>query len=144
MQPLPHLYNVSAHTSANGPLNVSSKGLTNIEVAPPAEFGGPGNIWSPETIFMSALSSCYLLSFKAVSRASKLNWISIKCESIGTLDTIDGNTHFTQVVNKVTLEINDQSSPEKALTLLKKAEHICLISKSVNAKMLLESKIIVL
>jgi len=143
MKALPHLYNVTASSSASGPLNVSSKGLTNIEVAPPADFGGPGDLWSPETIFMSALSSCYLLSFKAVSRASKLDWISIKCESIGTLDRIDGNNLFTEVVNHVALEINADISQEKALKLLEKAEHICLISNSVNAKMSLKCEIIV-
>ncbi len=143
MQALPHLYNVTASSSATSTLDVSSKGLANFEVAPPPEFGGPGDLWSPETIFMSALSSCYILSFKAISRASKLDWISIKCESIGTLDRIDGNNKFTEVVNNVVLEVSADISQEKALKLLEKAEHICLISNSVSAKMSLKCEIIV-
>ena len=143
MQALPHLYNVSASSTATSTLNITSQGLNDLEMAPPAEFGGPGDLWSPETIFMSAISSCYILSFKAVSRASKLEWKSLTCESIGTLDRDDKTTRFTKIVNKVTLEISAETSQTKAQKLLEKAEHICLITNSLNAELSLECEIIV-
>lgn len=143
MQALPHLYNVSASSTTTSTLNITSQGLNDLEMAPPAEFGGPGDLWSPETIFMSAISSCYILSFKAVSRASKLEWKSLTCESIGTLDRDDKTTRFTKIVNKVTLTITTETSETKARKLLEKAEHICLITNSLNAELSLECEIIV-
>ncbi|MDA7747308.1 OsmC family protein [Psychromonas sp.] len=143
MQALPHLYSVSAEGTTDSQLTSSSKGIPDITVAAPAEFGGPGDQWSPETLLLSAAANCFVLSFKAVSRASKLSWKSIHCESVGKLDRVDRITSFTEITTKVKLTIGDESEKERALKLLEKSESVCLISNSLNAKLFLECEIIV-
>ncbi|WP_211217179.1 OsmC family protein [Psychromonas hadalis] len=114
-----------------------------MSIAPPAEFDGPGDQWSPETLMMSAVAGCFILSFKAVSKFSKFEWVSIDCHSEGILDRVEKTTRFVQVTNKVKLVISEDSSKEKALTLLEKAEAICLVSNSLNATLKLECEIVV-
>ncbi|HIP75827.1 MAG TPA: OsmC family peroxiredoxin [Psychromonas hadalis] len=144
MQKLPHIYHVTSDALPDSNLKCSSHRLANIEVAPPEEFGGPGDHWSPETLFMSALSNCYILSFKAVSKALKLDWIDISCDSEGILDRAERTTRFVKVTNNVKLTIKDEDDREKAEKLLEKAEHICLVSNSINAELVLEFEISVL
>ena len=50
MQDLPHLYSVAATAAAEGEVELAAAALEPIRSAPPAEFGGPGDRWSPEEI----------------------------------------------------------------------------------------------
>ena len=105
MQPLPHFYNVQIDSTPDTNLTASSTGIPDQVVAGPAEFGGPGDQWSPETLMLSAVASCFALSFKAVAGASKFTWKTFHCESIGKLEKIDRTMKFSQITTKVTLVI---------------------------------------
>ena len=133
MQELPHRYTVTAQATSIGNLDVSAENLPNLEVAPPIGFNGPGDKWSPEDLLISAVSSCTILSFRAIARASKMAWVSLSCESSGVLERVDGKTKFTQIEIKALLVIAEDQSKEKAVKLLEKAEKTCLISNSLSA-----------
>jgi organic hydroperoxide reductase OsmC/OhrA len=70
MQDFPHCYKIVASAGADGDLSIAGDGLDSISCAPPAEFGGPGNRWSPETLLVAAVGSCFVLSFRAIASAS--------------------------------------------------------------------------
>lgn len=142
MQALPHIYNVQVTATAESHLTASSSGLPNLTIDGPAEFDGPGDCWSPETLLMSAVANCFVLSFKAVAKASNFPWKTIHCEAIGKLDKVDRTMKFTQITTHVRLVINDLSTQEKALKLLEKAESICLVSNSLNSQLKLECEIV--
>ena len=143
MQALPHIYSVTAEGTVNSQLISSSKGIPDITVAAPAEFGGPGDQWSPETLLLSAAANCFVLSFKAIAKASKLEWKDIHCESVGKLDKVDRITLFTEITTKVKLTITDPNDKERAIKLLEKSESICLVSNSLKSTLMLECDIIV-
>ena len=133
MQAFPHHYQVTARSTSAGKLALSSEGLPNIEAAPPAEFDGPGDQWSPETLLLSAASACFVLSFRAVATAAKLDWESLECRTEGELDRVDRITRFTRVTTHASLVIENETDRDKAERLLEKAESICLIANSLNA-----------
>lgn len=133
MKPLPHLYTVKVEGKPVEPLTVSHDSLPPLSVAPPKDFGGPGDIWSPEDLLMAAIANCVVLSFRAIAKVSKLDWLSIECESSGVLDKIDRKTQFTEVTTKVILVIPSGQSIEKAERLLNKAEETCFVSNSLTA-----------
>ncbi len=97
MQDLPHHYRVTATGEPAGTVNVASPGLDDLATAAPAEFGGPGDQWSPETLFAAAIADCFVLSFRAVARASRLTWRSLQCDVEAVLERVDGTTRFTRV-----------------------------------------------
>ena len=142
MQALPHLYTVKADTTIDSDVKLSSHNLPTLDSAPPAQFGGPGNMWSPEDLLMASVADCFLLSFKAIARGSKLNWKSISCESEGELDRVDGKTLFTKIKNSVHLLIEEGESLEKAEKILHKSEAVCLITSSLTADVELECKVL--
>jgi organic hydroperoxide reductase OsmC/OhrA len=141
MQDLPHQYLVSADAKSVGNVVLSSNGVANIVSAPPAEFGGPGDQWSPESLLVAAVTDCFVLSFRAIARASRLDWDTLNCSVAGTLDKVDRVTQFTVFKVSATLHLPAGSNEEKALRLLEKAEQACLITNSLKADSHLEATV---
>lgn len=133
MQDLPHNYKVSANADSNSTVVVSSEGLPSLETAGPVEFGGPGDAWSPEALLVAAVADCFVLSFRAIARASKLEWTSVSCKASGTLDKIEKVTQFTHFDMSVELTVPAGTDENKAQRLLQRAEHHCLITNSLKA-----------
>lgn len=132
MQAFPHHYQVTANATETGNVDLSSAGLTPISSAAPAEFGGPGDCWSPETLLIAAAADCFILTFRAIAGASKLSWSSVDCDVTGTLDRIDGVTKFTEFQVNVRLGITADESKDKAQRIAEKAEAGCLIANSLS------------
>jgi peroxiredoxin-like protein len=132
MQDLPHHYKVAATAESDGDVSVTSDGLSPISSAPPAEFGGPGDQWSPETLLVAAIANCFILAFRAIARASKLPWNSLNCEVTGTLERSDGKTKFTEYHVRATLEVRQDTNEDRANRILRKVEENCLVTNSLS------------
>jgi len=132
MQDYPHHYRTTASARHDSTVELTSPGLEALESAGPAEFGGPGDLWSPETLLSAAISDCFILSFRAVARAAKLDWISIRCEVDAVLDRVEKVTQFTEFHQTVVLEVPPGTDEAKAMRMLEKAEHVCLITNSLT------------
>jgi organic hydroperoxide reductase OsmC/OhrA len=142
MHPYPHHYTVHASAEPTGDVPLNAPGLPSIASAPPAEFDGPGDRWSPETLLCAAVADCFLLSFRAVARASKLDWSSLEARVEGKLDRVDGRTFFTEFVLHATLRVPAGTDQDRATKLMEKAEHVCLISNSLVAQRRLDLTVI--
>lgn len=134
MTPYPHIYKVQAESAQQGAVTLSSAGLASLSTQPPAEFGGPGDAWSPETLLAGAIVDCYVLSFRAVARAAELSWSNIRCSIDATLDRVDGVTRFTRYALNVELDADAGTDPAAAEKALQKAKKVCLISNSLTAE----------
>ena len=139
MQDLPHHYRVAASAAPEGEVTLAADQLDPIPSAPPAEFGGPGDRWSPETLLVAAVADCFILTFRAIARASKLSWIALQCEATGTLERNDGVTRFTEFKVSATLQVPGDTTEAKALRILEKAEASCLITNSLSGATHLEA-----
>ncbi|GJM08869.1 MAG: hypothetical protein DHS20C11_11450 [Lysobacteraceae bacterium] len=141
MQQFPHHYIVVASASGEEQVQLDSPGVQRLESAPPAEFGGPGDRWSPETLLVAAVADCFVLTFKAIARASKLDWDALRCDANGVLDRVDKVTKFTSFSLKVVLDVPEGTDQAKAARLLEKAEHACLITNSMTAVVNLDAQV---
>lgn len=141
MQDFPHHYKSTASARRDSNVELTSPGLDALESAGPAEFGGPGDRWSPETLLSAAIADCFILSFRAVARAAKLEWISIRCDVDAVLDRIEKVTQFTEFHQTVVLEVPPGSDEAKAMRLLEKAEHVCLITNSLKGTAHLDASV---
>ena len=143
MHPYPHHYTVQARAEATGDVEISAEGLPTLRTAPPVEFDGPGDRWSPETLLCAAVADCFVLSFRAIARASKLDWTGLECRVEGTLDRVEGKSRFTEVVVHATLRVPGGVDQERATRLLEKAEQSCLISNSLSAQRRVDPTVVV-
>jgi organic hydroperoxide reductase OsmC/OhrA len=127
MQPLPHRYEVRLIAGPTGHATLKSGGVPDLRTDAPADFDGPGDAWSPEQLLLAAVESCFLLTFRAIAKASKLEFTSIAVEGEGPVDRADGRTRFTEIV-----------LPARVRRALEKAEHACLVSASLATPVRLE------
>jgi organic hydroperoxide reductase OsmC/OhrA len=86
MHPYPHTYAVAACAGATGYVEVDSPGLPAIRTSAPPQFDGPAGVWSPETLLCAAIADCFILTFRAVSRAARFEFINLECQVEGTLE----------------------------------------------------------
>jgi peroxiredoxin-like protein len=143
MQDLPHHYHVTANAQTDGNVILKADDLPQLVTAPPAEFGGPGDQWSPETLLVGAVADCFILTFRAIARASRLEWSGLECSAEGVLERVERVTRFTSFTVRATLTVAADTDAEKARRLLEKAESACLITQSMTAQTHLEADIIV-
>ena len=141
MHPYPHFYQVNAAAEADNAVLLSSAGLTTLSSQPPEQFGGPGDHWSPETLLVAAVADCFILTFRAIARASQLEWLHLDCKTDGILDRVDNLTRFTRFDILATLKVPAGTDEHKAERILEKAEAVCLISNSLNAEKKLVTKV---
>ena len=133
MQDFPHHYEIIASAHPAGDVLLDAPRLIELRSASPAEFGGPGDRWSPETLLVGAVADCFILTFRAIARASKLDWIGLRCDVAGTLDRVDRVTQFTRFDLHAHLQVPPGTNEDLATRLLEKAEHNCLVSNSLKA-----------
>jgi peroxiredoxin-like protein len=141
MHPFPHRYVVNASVRPVGDVPLSMEGMRVIESAPPKEFDGPGNQWSPEGLLTAAVADCFVLSFRAIAAASKFSWVSLEARTEGTLDRIDGKMRFTRFDTHAKLHVPAGADVERAKKLLEKAEANCLVANSLNGERHLDMEV---
>ncbi len=142
MHPYPHTYIASATGLPEGGVTVSSLQLSSFETAPPPEFDGPGGMWSPETLLCASIADCFVLTFRAVSRAARFEWLDLECRVEGVLEQVDRVSRFTRYITYATLKIPAGASESRARELLERAERGCLIANSLSGSRTIETRVI--
>lgn len=142
MKPLPHVYSVAAVGSAGGSVAITAAGLPQLASAPPPEFGGPGDQWSPESLLAAAVASCFILTFRSIARASRLEWTRLECHAEATLERVAAVTQFTHIVTRATLTVSEGTSTVLCERALTKAEEGCLVANSLRCKRELQMEIV--
>ena len=88
MHPFPHHYTVTATAGSTGVITHPDDRLPSLLCNAPAEFGGPGDQWSPEDLLAAAVADCFILTFRAVAAASAFAWDSISARAEGQLEEL--------------------------------------------------------
>jgi organic hydroperoxide reductase OsmC/OhrA len=143
MHPFPHRYQVNGSATPDGSVTLGASGLPGLESNSPPEFDGPPGYWSPETLLTAAVADCFVLSFRAVARASKFEWKSLAVDVTGTLERPAGAAaSFTGFETHAKLVVAPGTDAGRAKTLLEKAEKICLITASLKGANHLHAEVV--
>lgn len=141
MKPLPHQYAVRLDGGTSGYAALSAEGLPNLASAPPPEFDGPGDAWSPEHLLLGAVATCFMFTLRAVAQASRVDFISLDLAVEGVVERREGQPRFTEIVLRPRLQVPAATERERALRVLEKAGRTCVISASLAAPIRLEPEI---
>ena len=143
MHEFPHTYRVSTVVDSDlDEVVLHSPGVPDLATAAPKEFDGPGNRWSPETLLTGAVCDCFVLGFRAVAAASKLEWKRLEVEVDGTLSRVERRMLFTAMRIRARLTV-PSGHEGRAPRILDKAEEICLVTNSLSAEVDYEGEVIV-
>ena len=142
MKPLPHHYDVRLTGGPAGYAALSTPGVPELRSAPPLDFDGPGDAWSPEHLLLAAIETCFLFTLRAVAKASKVEFSSLDLAAEGTVARQDGVTRFTEIVLRPRLTLPPGVDRTRALSVLAKSEKACLVSASLSTPIRLEPEIV--
>lgn len=141
MKPLPHRYDVRLTGEPAGYAELSTSGVPTLTVAPPADYDGPGDAWTPEHLLLASVQACFLFTLRAVARLSKQEFLSLELDATGTVNRIDGVTRFTEIVLRPTITVAEGSDRHRVLRTLEKSAQSCLVSASLATPIRLEPRI---
>lgn len=142
MTPLPHRYDVHLAGGPDGYATLSTPGVHELSTAPPVNFGGPGDAWSPEHLLLASVQSCYLFTLRAVARASSLTFTSLELDAAGVVDRQDRVTRFTSITLRPTLTVTPGTDRNRVLAVLEKTKKACLVSASLSTPITVEPDVI--
>lgn len=139
-----HYYNVDVNweNSRKGIVcspELNKKNGVCIEIATSPEFPkGVEGVWSPEHLFVAAISGCLMTTFLAIAENSTLEFASFCCRAKGKLEMVEGKLMMSEILLEPTVVIHNEQYRDKAIRILKKAEDACLIAHSVKSKITME------
>jgi organic hydroperoxide reductase OsmC/OhrA len=141
MTPFPHHYRA---TLTGGPFAYAQQtadGVPPLRTAPPPEFDGPGDAWSPELLLLAAVESCFLFTLRAIARASRLEFVALALEATGTVAHQDRVTRFTEITLRAVLTVPAGTDDARALAVLEKTKSACLVSSSMSTPIRLAAEV---
>jgi peroxiredoxin-like protein len=142
MKPFPHHYDVHLDGGPSGYGELSTGGVSALRTAPPAEYDGPGDAWSPEHLLLASVQACFLFTLRAIARVSNVAFTRLELGATGTVDRKDGVTRFTEIVLRPRVTMPAGTNRARVLQILEKSEKACLVSASLATPLRLEPEVI--
>ena len=115
-----------------------------IEVATPPEFaGGVPDIWSPEHLFLSSLSSCLMTTYLAIADKRRLVICNFECNAIGQIQLVEGHLEFTTINLFPKIYVAGESDITIANEVLLKTYKHCIVANSVKSLLVHHGEVLV-
>jgi peroxiredoxin-like protein len=114
-----------------------------IHIGTPPEFGGEGEPWTPEHLFLGSVSGCFMTTYLAFAKKIGFQVAHFECDTIGQIEIIDGKYKFTNINLYPKIYIAHEKQREQANTALEKTHKYCLITNSINALVYYHSEILI-
>ncbi len=140
MKPLPHHYHVSLKWEDDRSGTLSVKSRPALPGGPPPEFDGPQDRWSPEHLLLGAVDLCLMTTFMALTKKGRLDVKRYRSSISGTLDRKSSGFVFTEITQKVFLEVEGRDV-ERARRMLETAKKYCLIANALKPDIRLEANV---
>ncbi len=124
----------SAWYEQNKQANIIADGKPVISITVPGEFGGSGEQWTPEDLFLASVNSCIMMTFKAAADRSNLEVKEYQSRIESIIEVTGKGLAFSKISVKPNITVDSPQDKEKILQLMEKAKKRCLISNSIKAE----------
>ena len=141
MKPLPHAYRIDLSEDSARSCTVFGERLPNLPLAPPKEYDGPGDKWSPEHLLLASVAACFVFTFRAVARAWRIEVTEVSVTATGTVSRKNGVTRFSEIVVRPRVAAPLSTDRTRLLEAIDKAEDSCLNSASLATPVRIEPEL---
>jgi organic hydroperoxide reductase OsmC/OhrA len=114
-----------------------------IHTSTPKQFGGEGNDWSPEHLFLGSICSCYMSTYISFSKKMNFNITRLDCSAIGQTERVDDSYKFTYINLYPEITIADMSILRQANLAVEKTQKYCLVGNSINAVIIYHTEVLI-
>jgi len=125
-------------TSGRAGIAESSSAHSAIHFTSPPAFGGLEGRWTPEDLLLSAIASCYTITFRTLAEHSKFEYIDLQVEVEGAISKTETGYTFGEVLVRAHLMIPQEAEQARAIKLLNKAKSLCMVSRALAIKQIFE------
>jgi len=123
--------------------NLIVEGKATIRTGVPS--GGPEEavLHSPEDLFVSSATMCYMNGFVEFTKKMRIEFNSFECDSVGTLEKVGRSFEVTKIVMKAKVGIGSEDIRKKIERALDLAARYCFIANSMKSDVSHETTIVV-
>ena len=114
-----------------------------LHVATPPEFGGSGKPWTPEHLFLSSITSCFMTTYLVFVKKFKFEINNLECHADGQVQMQDGKLTFSRIDVFPKIYIPEESMRDMAMLAMEKTHKYCLVSNAVCAPIIYHDEVIV-
>ncbi len=120
---------------------LACQGRPDIKISSPPEFKGQDGLWTPETLYVGSIESCLFLTFVALAKAKKLDFLGYESQAVGTLEQLYGKFVVSKVVVKPKVTVKTAEDAKVAQDVLGTMHDQCFISNSVESEVVVEPEV---
>ncbi|MHA1819460.1 MAG: OsmC family protein [Promethearchaeota archaeon] len=113
-----------------------------LTIQSPAIFKGPADennrslYWTPEHLFVAAVTTCIFTTLITVSENSHFTFKDVNLKAKGKIgEDPEFGRMITEIIGSINLTIDKDASEKRALRILQLVKKRCLISHSVRTKL---------
>jgi organic hydroperoxide reductase OsmC/OhrA len=118
---------------------ISAAGKADILGSSDPAFRGDVSRWSPEDLFVVAVSACHKLWYLHLCADAGVVVVGYRDDPVGTMiEDADGSGRFTSVVLRPAVKVAAGSAQAKAISLHHDAHRMCFIANSVSCPISVE------
>jgi organic hydroperoxide reductase OsmC/OhrA len=139
----PIIFTTDLHWSGDKVGIVSSSSLKSFSVSTPPEFGGIDGEWSPEHLFLSSITSCFMSTYLVFVNKMKIENTGFECTATGQVEMVDGKYKFTYIHIYPKAFVGNNADVERSKVAMEKTKKYCLISNSINAEIVQHPEVVI-
>jgi len=104
-----------------------------------AEVGGLEGRWTPEQLLLCSLAGCFTTTFHDVARSAKFEYTDLEVEIEGLVRRArSSECSFNQILIRPRLKVHCEDQIEAGLTLLRRTQSGCMISRAITVPQTME------
>jgi organic hydroperoxide reductase OsmC/OhrA len=111
---------------------IQAAGKPDIPGSSDPAFLGDKTRWNPEDMLVASTSACHKLWYLHLCSDAGIRVLSYRDDAVGTMVEDAGGGHFTQIVLRPQVVIQDGDDRERAHALHEAAHQQCFIANSLN------------
>jgi|GEM_PF-584291 len=114
-----------------------------ISISNPPEFGGIESEGGVEHLFLSAVAGCVMRMYLIFAKKLQFQNIGFECTATGQAEMADDQYRFTYIHLYPKAYISSSDDEAKAQLAMEKARRHCMISNSINAKIIQHPEVVI-
>lgn len=128
---LPHHYVATVTRTGTSRATIGAPPRPPLAGAPPPEFDGPADAWSPEHLLLASLGLCLETTFDALAGRAGLNVTGWRAIVTADLDRIPSGVELTRFRVGVEIEVA-AADVARAADVFARARRQCLVSNALR------------
>ena len=129
---LPHHYVATVTRTGASRATIAASPRPDLSGAPPPEFDGPADAWSPEHLLLASLGLCLETTFDALAGRAGLVVSDWRATVAADLDRTSAGVELTRFRIDVAIGV-PAADVQRALDVLERARRQCLVSNALRA-----------